>query len=287
MSVTRAIIPAAGRGTRVASVRGDLPKEMIDVGGLPMIALALIELALSGITDVAVVVSPDKPELAEFLDHPPAFPDPSRLGRLYDPARIPADALHRWPQWRLFEQPEPRGVVDALSLAESWLDGEPFALVMPDNLLPGHAPPTSDVRRVYDAYGMPVMALVEVTRSEADRMGNCGRVETQPIQRSETSAPGLPDAVRISRVSDKRKGPFEFPAGAPVIWRGVGRSIVPAAFARLEPDDATTSGELDDVPRFQALAEAGRLHGVRLGSRLFDLGQPDGVREARRRLSAP
>src|SRR5262249_8188588 len=65
--VRRAVLPAAGRGTRMRTVAGARAKELLPVGGRPLIAHGLLDLAAAGVTEALVVVSPDKPELAREL----------------------------------------------------------------------------------------------------------------------------------------------------------------------------------------------------------------------------
>jgi glucose-1-phosphate thymidylyltransferase len=67
MTVAKAIIPAAGLGTRMRSLAGDLPKELLEIGGKPLIAHAVEGIARSGIAQVAVVVSPAKENLRRLL----------------------------------------------------------------------------------------------------------------------------------------------------------------------------------------------------------------------------
>jgi UTP--glucose-1-phosphate uridylyltransferase len=270
--IGKAVIPAAGRGTRVAGIRGGRPKECLEVVGVPMIGLALVEMALSGIDEVCVVVSPEKGELIRLLDAPGPFPDQRWIERLY-PRGIADGARLSWPRIVRREQPEPRGVVEAVSRARDYLEGQPFALVMPDNLLSGDGPVTFDLARTHARQGGAVMGLIRITREEALRVGNVGGVEV-----GEPVGPVVP----IRWLQDKRRGTFEIPLERREVIRAVGRSIMPAAFADLDPDElARTEGEIDDVPRFQQLALEGRLHGRFLQATLHDLGQESGIRAAR------
>jgi len=282
--LAKAIIPAAGRGTRVAGIRGDTPKECLEICGLPMITWALVELALSGVREVAVVVSPTKPALVDLLNDLPPFPDPFALAPVYGTSAVELSPPG-WPRVHIFEQTEARGVIDALARAHPYLEGEPFGLMMPDNLFVGPRPPIGVLSEVHARVGSPILGLVEISREHAARTGNCGRVTL------ETAADG---AHHIRELHDKGAGAFRLPEGATTGVRAVGRSIVPADFARLDgwPDDARrldVSGgrEIDDVPRFQALARKGTLLGVVLDVQLHDLGQESGILAARDHLDGP
>jgi UTP--glucose-1-phosphate uridylyltransferase len=245
-----------------------------------MIGFALVELALSGIDEVAVVISAEKGELVDRLRSPGPFPPEPLLTRLYP--RIPIDdRRRRWPRCALFEQPEPRGVIDALSRAIEYLEGEPFALVMPDNIFVGGPPPVAALAAAHHDHHVPVLGIADVTSAAASGIGNCGAVTLEPVAGS---------LHRVLELADKRPGTFELPPGVCTRRRAVGRSIVPESFARLEERETgpgPAGSELDDVPRFQSLARQGRLLGLVLEGVCFDVGQPLGFRSARRLLEGP
>lgn len=274
--VQKAVIPAAGRGTRVRDVRGDLPKECVEVAGLPMIAHALLEMSLSGLEQVAVVVSGEKPELIDRLRSLPPFPPRRYVERLY-PGAGTVHARDAWPEIVLTEQTEPRGVIDALSTARGYIDGDDFVLVMPDNLLVGARPVTALLAEAYAAGPGAFIAFRPVAREEAERLGNCGRVEIG----------GEGPVYAVRRLHPKRRGVFAMPAGLEAINRAVGRSIMPAAFAEPESpgwDPQPGTREIDDAPRFGQLAREGRLRAVATDAELHDLGQPAGIHAARMAL---
>ncbi len=268
--IQKAVIPAAGKGTRVSKLRGTHPKECLEVMGLPMITLALLELARAGLAEVAVVVSPEKTELGSLLRGLPRFPTEAQIARLYPVA--PSNPPRRtWPRIVQFEQREPRGVLDAVSKARSYIENEPFALVMPDNLLVGGKPPLDVLGEAFGRHGKPVLGLAEISRAEAGRQGNCGWVELEPLHGA---------VHRIAGLRPKGSGVFRLPAGARRVKRAVGRSIVPPDFPDLA-ERRDLRGEIDDVPAFRVLASRGRLLGVELGARLYDLGQERGLVAAR------
>jgi UTP--glucose-1-phosphate uridylyltransferase len=251
----------------VAAERGALPKECLEVAGIPMIGFALLELAIAGCREVAVVVSPDKEGLRQRLTALPPFP--AATVRRFFPAET-RDAS-AWPRVVFFEQPSPRGVVHALACARSYLEGEPFALVMPDNLLAEDRAPMAVLDEAFERHGLPVLGVIEIDGDAALRVGNCGRVTLED--------PSLGESL-VSHVAEKRVGVLALRGGETAL-RGVGRSIVPPSFVELPPGWETASLEIDDVPKFQALAAKRTLLGVRLRAALFDLGQPAGLAAAR------
>jgi UTP-glucose-1-phosphate uridylyltransferase len=233
-----------------------------------MIAFALMELAFAGCREVAVVVAPEKRELRDLLENLPPFP--VAASRRFFPRE--EREVSGWPRLRLFEQRVPRGVVDALAQARPYLEGEPFGLVMPDNLLPGDRAAMAVLGREHARLRAPVIGVIEIDAESATRAGNCGRVRFE----DEGASGGW-----VRELADKRAGLLDLPPGTARILRGVGRSIVPASFADLDETERLGGAEVDDVPRFQELVAERRLWGVRLDCLLYDLGQVPGLTAAR------
>jgi dTDP-glucose pyrophosphorylase len=259
------VLPAAGRGTRLRAIARGRAKELLTVGGRSLIDRALADLAAGGITEALVVTSPEKTELARTLGE-----------------RLHGVAL------RYVVQEEPRGVADALALAENFCAGEPFVCWLPDNVWSGKSSATAQLldgaRRAPDA---TLVGLIEVAPAALARHGAAGFVECEPLA-------GAADLVRIARVLDKGTRPP--PSGAGPLLKGFPFDFYSADFfdrvraRRAAPDDeargvAARGGELDDTPLLQELAREGRLVGVVLrDGRLFDCGIPEGLLAARAEL---
>jgi len=110
VTVVTAVIPAAGLGTRVREVAGEQPKEMLSVGGKPLIQVVVEEALAAGIRRIAVVVRPGKESIRECL-----MAKPGIGAELVFPV-----------------QPKPLGVVDALACARPFLGEKPFVMILPD-----------------------------------------------------------------------------------------------------------------------------------------------------------
>src|SRR6476661_4680515 len=114
MEVRHAVVPAGGRGTRMEPVTRAVPKELLPLGVTPLIDLVLDELAAAGLTEVVVVGAPDKPALRDYL----------------------GDRVH------VIDQPQPRGLGDAVLCAAEVVGDRPFAVALPDALVAHHVLPT-------------------------------------------------------------------------------------------------------------------------------------------------
>lgn len=257
LRVRRAVIPAAGRGTRMQSVSADQAKVLLPVAGQPLVVHALRDLAAAGVTEALVITSPDKPEIER------------RLGR-----SIEGIALTYGVQAR------PDGLADALSLAESFVAGEPFFCWLPDNVWIGSpsasAQLAAGLARVPASHGV---GLHELSAADLPRFGSAGFVQTSAV-------PSARDLVRIDRVLAKGSPP---PVRDGRVLKGFPVDLYRAdLFDRIRRLRAAHAGrEFDDTPLLDELAREGRLHGVVLrDGELFDCGIPDGYHAAVRRLGA-
>lgn len=143
--VTRAVVPAAGRGTRLLPATRSIPKELLPLGSTPVLDLVCAELAEAGIEELVMVVAPDKPALSR---HARTLPLPVTL----------------------VEQRRPHGLGDAVLRAAGALRGEPFLVALPDALLDAAA--TRALRERVAAGDCD--GAIAVERIPLDRVGEYG-----------------------------------------------------------------------------------------------------------------
>jgi UTP--glucose-1-phosphate uridylyltransferase len=252
-TVRKAIIPAAGLGTRVRAITGDLPKELLTVAAKPLIVHAIEGLAASGVRQIAVVISPAKESIRQFLlGNPPEF------------------LLFKACKFSFFVQPEPTGLADAVSLCREFVDNEPFALIMPDNILLDGLPVVSQMIPFFSSEGRDVLGAVSLKKEEASRFGNVGILETEII-------PGRsPRFRKVSDFSDKTGEPLSIPPGEKLLKNFGGSIFLPHFFDYTEQCRRNTQDELDDVPVIQAILRDQGLNVVVLEGNGFDVGNPAG-----------
>jgi UTP--glucose-1-phosphate uridylyltransferase len=250
--VRMAVVPAAGRGTRMAPATLVLPKELFPVGPCPMIQWALDEIAEAGIPRAAVVYSPSKPQIPEFVSK-------WKLGR---GVRL-----------TLVEQPKPRGLADALFRARAIVGAAPFALLLPDNVFfPSKGAPgaTAQVLNAYAETGFDTCGLIRVSPKQASTFSHAGLVD--PVSR-----PRGP--VQIKRLHGKKKGPLRVKDTRPV-YKTLARAVLTPHFFEYLQTNVKKDDEADEVPALQALVKRRELYGILLKGRGFDAGNPDGYAAA-------
>lgn len=261
-AVRRALIPCGGRGTRMRSLTGSAPKEMIPLGGEPLLNHVVRECAASGVTELLVVIAPGKEMIA------------AEMGRLAGTPGAPASI-------EIAVQREPRGLADAIRLGRDFAGGAPLAVALPDNLFVGGEPALAQVAETYARTGESVVAIVEIPAAEAARRGATGAYAGRVAG----------DEFHISRIPDKgaHAGTFDT-AGAAAAYTGVGRFVfTPDAFPIMDAVERTLPPgvELDDIPVMQRLLERGRLVGRLIRGRFLDVGLPAGYEEANALLASP
>ena len=169
MKVKKAVIPAAGLGTRFLPATKSQPKEMLPVVDTPSIQYVVEEAARAGLTDILIITGRGKRTLEDHFDR--SFELEYHLeqsGKLDDLKLVreisDMAAVH------YIRQKEPLGLGAAVAMAEPHVAGEPFAVLLGDDIIPsGNL--LANMIDVYDRYGRSVIAGMEVPRSEIHLYG--------------------------------------------------------------------------------------------------------------------
>ncbi|MFV1994344.1 MAG: UTP--glucose-1-phosphate uridylyltransferase GalU [Verrucomicrobiales bacterium] len=176
MKVSKAVIPAAGFGTRFLPATKSQPKEMLPIVDTPTIQYVVEEAVESGITDILMVIGKGKRAIEEHfyrnfeLEH-----ELQEKGKTEDLERI--KSISEYANIHFIWQKELRGLGDAVSYARSYVAGEPFALLLGDTLVrsaAGEPPITRQLIDIYDRYQESAVALEEVPHEKVDRYGIVG-----------------------------------------------------------------------------------------------------------------
>ena len=248
--VRKAVIPAAGRGTRMRPFSWVVPKELVPLGSTPALHFVLQEALRAGLKEIALVTRPEKALLAAYV------------------ARLVREEGFEDLDVTCIEQPEPLGLAEALALCEPFAEGEPFALLLPDNVLLAPEHDLAVMLDLHEATGRHVVGVIELGEEESGQYGNSGRFLGQETETG---------VWRIDRLEPKGEGRLVIPPGERV-RRTCGRYVcAPDLFERIESLRGSIEGEYSEVPVYRRIAEEGGLAGVRLPMPLFDVGHPAGV----------
>ncbi|MEU1303791.1 UTP--glucose-1-phosphate uridylyltransferase GalU [Streptomyces shenzhenensis] len=254
--VRKAVVPAAGLGTRFLPATKATPKEMLPVVDKPAIQYVVEEAAAAGLHDVLMVTGRHKRAIEDHFDN--AFEleqalatkgDTVRLDAVRDPARL-ADIHH-------IRQGDPLGLGHAVLCARRHVGDQPFAVLLGDDLIDPRETLLSRMLEVRDRYAGSVVALMAVDPAQLHRYG-CAAVEPT----------GEDGVVRVTGLVEKPA-----PGAAPSSYAVIGRYVLdPAVFDVLERTEPGRGGEIQLTDALQELAAAGSVHGVVFDGLRYDTG---------------
>lgn len=168
--IKKAVIPAAGFGTRLLPATKAQPKEMLVVVDKPVIQYVIEEAVQSGITDVLIIISDGKEVLREHFN-----PD-AELEKVLEQKGKKEEleairSLNHLANIHIVYQHEQKGLGHAIGCAEEFVNGEPFAVLLGDTIIESATPLTGQLAQVYAQQQNPVIALQEVPMNIAHRYG--------------------------------------------------------------------------------------------------------------------
>src|SRR6201987_5633057 len=189
--VRKAVLPAAGLGTRFLPATKAQPKEMLTVVDKPQIQYVVEECAVSGIEHIIIVTGKGKNSIEDHFDYSPTL---ERF--LEERGKIEQAAMVRkisdMVQGSYTRQKEPLGLGHAVLVARDLVGDEPFAVLLGDVLIPGPNPATKQLMDVYSATGVGAIAVEEVPK---ERTHLYGIIDGEP-------APQPPFGARLLRIRD-------------------------------------------------------------------------------------
>ncbi|WP_405578912.1 UTP--glucose-1-phosphate uridylyltransferase GalU [Streptomyces sp. NBC_01092] len=254
--VRKAVVPAAGLGTRFLPATKATPKEMLPVVDKPAIQYVVEEAAAAGLDDVLMVTGRHKRAIEDHFDHAfeleqalAAKGDAVRLDAVRDPARL-ADIHH-------IRQGDPLGLGHAVLCARQHVGDQPFAVLLGDDLIDPRESLLSRMLEVRDRHEGSVIALMEVPPEQIHLYG-CAAVEPS----------GEEGVVRVTGLVEKPSR-----EDAPSHYAVIGRYVLdPAVFGVLERTPPGRGGEIQLTDALQELATDGTVHGVVFDGLRYDTG---------------
>ena len=164
MKVTKAVIPAAGLGTRVLPATKSMPKEMLPIVDKPAIQYIVEEAVQSGITDILIITNRGKGLIEDHFDRVPELEARLENGGPEKEAILKdvIDIAHRANIY-FVRQKETRGLGHAVNCARSFIANEPFAVLYGDDVILGKNPVCGQLIRAYEEFGLGVLGVKEVS----------------------------------------------------------------------------------------------------------------------------
>ena len=260
-SVRRAVILAAGLGTRMLPATKSVPKEMLPVVDRPIIQYAVEEAVAAGIEHIVIVLAPDRVAIREHFSGGSRIEAVAReRGNTAVVERVLAP--ERLARFTFVEQRQPLGTGDAVQQAQPYLEGEPFALLFPDDIILGATPCTAQLVQAYRSCG--AAAVIAVQQVSQEQIPQYGIVDP--------AGPGNPALLR---------GIVEKPAAseAPSDLGVVGRYVLgPSIFEQIDKLEPGAGGELQFTDALAGQIAAGEaVYACRFEGHRYDAGRPAGA----------
>lgn len=275
--IRKAVIPAAGMGTRFLPATKAMPKEMLPVVDEPAIQYVVEEAAAAGLTEIVMVTGRNKRALEDHFDRAAELEDLLETKGRFDLLAIVRQSTEM-ANMHYVRQTHPRGLGDAVLTAAAFVGDEPFAVLLGDDLIDPRDPILPSMIAAHKHFGGTILALMEVPASEISLYGAAAVAPISPT-------PGFENVVQITGVVEKP--PVE---SAPSNFAVIGRYLLtPEIFDVLRETEPGRGGEIQLTDAIQELtqrsAKGGPVHGVIFKGRRYDTGDKLGYLQAVVRLA--
>lgn len=268
MKVRKAIIPAAGLGTRVLPASKAVPKEMLNIVDKPAIQYIVEEAVAAGIEDILIITNRGKGVIEDHFDHSFELEanlagNPSKA-KLYEDVKSVANLANIY----FIRQKETKGLAHAILCGKSFVGDEPFAVLYGDDVIISDDPVTAQLVRCYEKYGKGVVGVNEVSEELIRLYCTLG---VSPIE-------GEDRAMNCSKIIEKPT-----PEQILSLYAILGRVVLPPeVFGMIEKGIAETpaGGEFLLTDVFTELGMNGKLLAYDFDGRRYDMGNKLGIMKA-------
>jgi len=259
--VTKAVIPAAGLGTRFLPATKSVPKEMLPIVDRPAIQYVVEEAVRAGLTDVLIITARGKGAIEDHFDRNEEL-ERHLAEHGKDDLLKEVQAINDLAKIHSVRQGDPLGLGHAVSVAREHVGGEPFAVLLGDDLMIDDALLLRTMLDVHAQEGASVLALLEVSR---DQISTYGSAEIEPVR----DGPEGQGVVRVKSVVEK-PAPDVAPSNLAVMGRYV---LTPAIFDAIERTPPGVGGEIQITDAIGLLIEDEPVFGVTFTEGRYDAGQ--------------
>ncbi|MBE6929262.1 MAG: UTP--glucose-1-phosphate uridylyltransferase GalU [Ruminococcaceae bacterium] len=262
MTVKKAIIPAAGLGTRMLPATKTIPKEMLPIADRPSIQYIVEEAIAAGIEDILIITNRSKAALEDYFDYHPELEERlARAGRDADVklVRSTADMANI----SFVRQKETKGLGHAVWTARHFVGNEPFAVLLGDDVITGERPVIGQLKEIADREDAPVVGVQAVS---LDAIGRYCSLDVEKV------------ADRVFSVRDliEKPKPHEVYSPYAILGRYV---LTPDIFPILENLSPGYGGEIQLTDALAKLASQRQMLAVEFEGRRFDTGSLEGYLE--------
>ena len=262
--VKKAVIPAAGLGTRVLPASKACPKEMLNIVDKPAIQYIVEEAVRAGITDILIITNRGKGIIEDHFDHAVELEAALKAkGGREDMLKELGD-IASMANIFFLRQKVTRGLGHAVLQARSFIGNDPFAVLYGDDVIIGEDPAISQLCRAYDKYGKGVVGVNKVS---PEAIGKYSSLKVNPLE------------DRIFKVTDMVEKPT--PDKVLSLYSILGRCVLePEIFDILERTPLGAGGELQLTDAMKTTAREKSMIAVEFTGKRYDMGNKLGIMQA-------
>lgn len=262
--VRKAVIPAAGLGTRFLPVTKSVPKEMLPIVDKPTIQYIIEEVVASGIEEILIITGRNKEMIINHFDKVPEL-EALLKGTGKVDALEEVEAITEMARIFSVRQKEAKGLGHAVLCAKEFIAGEPFAVVLGDDIVFNDGPPAlKQMVEVYDEFGTSVIGVQQVPKDQVDKYGI---IDGKMIRE------------RIYKINDMVEKPAieSAPSNIAVLGRYI---ITPEIFEILEHTGRGAGGEIQLTDGLKTLAKREEMIAYDFMGKRYDVGDKLGFLSA-------
>lgn len=262
-AVKKAVIPAAGLGTRFLPVTKSMPKEMLPIIDKPVIHYVVEEAIASEIEDIIIITGRGKRAIEDYFDASPELEmHLERNGKVKQLNMV--KEINSLPEIHYIRQKEPKGLGDAILRAEKHIGDEPFAVLLGDDIVRNKIPCTKQLIDIFERFGSTIIAVNHVPKEQVSRYGI---IKGKKI---EASIYEVEDLIEKPRINE-----------APSNLGAVGRYIfTPEIFDSLKKTQKGIGDEIQLTDAIKILIKSLKVYAYTFKGIRYDAGDKSGYVEA-------
>ncbi|MGI4854715.1 MAG: UTP--glucose-1-phosphate uridylyltransferase GalU [Janthinobacterium lividum] len=263
--IRKAVFPAAGMGTRFLPATKATPKEMLPLVDKPLIQYGVEEAVAAGCTEIIIVTGRGKSTMEDHFDRAPELE--ASLERRGKTALLGiAQSVANLAKISYVRQPEALGLGHAVLMAKELVGNEPFAVLLPDDIVDAHVPCMKQMVAMFEQTGASILGSEVV---EGDAIQNYGCLDCSAVEGNS----------RLHKVRDmvEKPKPGEAPSQNAIIGRYI---LTPRIFEMLETIKPGAGGELQLTDGIKALLQFESVYGFNYEGKRHDAGDKLGFLKA-------
>lgn len=266
MQIKKAVIPAAGLGIRFLPVTKSMPKEMLTIIDTPAIHYVVKEAVEAGLDDIIIVTGRGKRAIEDYFDESPEMEMHLTKHKKNDLLRTIREISFMANVYYI-RQKEPKGLPDAILVAEKHIGNEPFAVLLGDDIIVSKTPCIQQLIDVYTQYNASVIAVQNVTREKISRYG---AVKATKINVEKNNLYQVECIVEKPNIAD-----------APSTLASIGRYVfTPEIFDAMKNTNPGVNNELQIADSINLLCALQKVYAYPFKGTRYDIGDKLGYIQA-------